>query len=761
MKKKSKKTNHWVVLRHFSLSFLFVLFVPIVMGVISYHNIIDITTEQTVQSNMLIMENSKNTLENSMNAVGEYADTLTRSALFEKVINQSGREDINLMDILDVIKKFPEYHDAGRLVKSYYFYLNRHKILMAPDQAFLDLKKYYGHYFYFDNMHFADLEQFLEAPLTQKQIVNFQSDDMNLQKMSVRVQLLYQIPVFDKGSYTIPGQLLFVLDEEQIKNSLRPAFDLGAGFVYILNEKNESIIQMGREERDLPWIDSSKFDLPRGMLEEKIENEDMVISYLTLEKYDWIYVIGIPKQHLLSQARNSMGDTIAYTFLLTVLCMLLIFAVYCYNQRPLYKIVNELGLTPTPPCEPDVLAKTRNGLWYLSMNISALVSRKEFLERRIAKQQKQLREAFWIQIVSGDFLGHENLAKRMDEYGICIKEKQFRGVYMVFNSNTSVHLDGERYKEIARESLANKKDTLLPGFWADMTHLTLLHLEPFGQDHLDRECFNKICIHISDTYGVDVVFMIGSPTDELRSVHTSFAEARKLMLNQKASSSDVFFVNEYKKRENTGFHYSSEIEAKLLEYAGMGRIREIEKILRQIYKRNFSDIDISFDMRDLLFARMTGTLVCSIWNEDIHLESFNYNEIPNIEFFGMILSTYRQICEKNVLLLAQKQQELKNTVLEYIDTHYCESDLCLKTLSIQFGITGSYISTLIKQWINENFSTYLEKRRIDFANELLSNPALSISEISARIGYESVTSFGRAYKRVTGYSASEGRKRLL
>ena len=70
-------------------------------------------------------------------------------------------------------------------------------------------------------------------------------------------------------------------------------------------------------------------------------------------------------------------------------------------------------------------------------------------------------------------------------------------------------------------------------------------------------------------------------------------------------------------------------------------------------------------------------------------------------------------------------------------------------------MTESYLSTLIKQLVGQNFSSYLEKLRIRRANELLKNHKLSIAEIGQAVGYDNSTSFGRAYKRVTGVSPSQ------
>jgi YesN/AraC family two-component response regulator len=74
-------------------------------------------------------------------------------------------------------------------------------------------------------------------------------------------------------------------------------------------------------------------------------------------------------------------------------------------------------------------------------------------------------------------------------------------------------------------------------------------------------------------------------------------------------------------------------------------------------------------------------------------------------------------------------------------------------------MTESYLSVFIKEWFASNFSTYLELLRIKKANELLDKGERPISGIAQAVGYTSSNSFGRAYKRVMGFSPSAYRKK--
>ena len=55
------------------------------------------------------------------------------------------------------------------------------------------------------------------------------------------------------------------------------------------------------------------------------------------------------------------------------------------------------------------------------------------------------------------------------------------------------------------------------------------------------------------------------------------------------------------------------------------------------------------------------------------------------------------------------------------------------------------------------FYQYLIQKRISFAQELLANHSLSVTEIAFAAGFSSSSAFARAFRQSTGYAPSEFR----
>ncbi|MDO5424094.1 MAG: response regulator [Eubacteriales bacterium] len=94
----------------------------------------------------------------------------------------------------------------------------------------------------------------------------------------------------------------------------------------------------------------------------------------------------------------------------------------------------------------------------------------------------------------------------------------------------------------------------------------------------------------------------------------------------------------------------------------------------------------------------------------------------------------------------------------YIYDH-SDEDLELTELARVFGFSYHYLSSYFNQYAREGFSEYLNKIRVEKACRLLEAEETAISEISHQVGYSDHSYFCRVFKKLTGTTPSEYRKR--
>ncbi len=92
--------------------------------------------------------------------------------------------------------------------------------------------------------------------------------------------------------------------------------------------------------------------------------------------------------------------------------------------------------------------------------------------------------------------------------------------------------------------------------------------------------------------------------------------------------------------------------------------------------------------------------------------------------------------------------------VEYIETHYPEK-ITLKLLAEQVNLSEFYLSTLVKKETGSNIADIINKVRIEESKAILRQSTVSISRLSAMVGYSYSNHFSRVFKQHTGMTPSE------
>jgi len=129
-----------------------------------------------------------------------------------------------------------------------------------------------------------------------------------------------------------------------------------------------------------------------------------------------------------------------------------------------------------------------------------------------------------------------------------------------------------------------------------------------------------------------------------------------------------------------------------------------------------------------------------------------------IELMGMLVRNFEHTAKKleSSYDVAKAKEMLKNT-FSFIDMNYC-SDLDLRQAAEASNLSVSHFSRLFKKATGMTFKSYLSFYRINQAEEMLST-ARSISEIAFECGFNSITSFIRAFKHYKKCTPSTYRKK--
>ncbi len=91
-------------------------------------------------------------------------------------------------------------------------------------------------------------------------------------------------------------------------------------------------------------------------------------------------------------------------------------------------------------------------------------------------------------------------------------------------------------------------------------------------------------------------------------------------------------------------------------------------------------------------------------------------------------------------------------VLEIIETQYSNPEINVNTICGMLGCSRATLNRLFREATGRTPGEYLESHRIVEAGALLRGSDLSVSDISKRCGFQSLNTFCRFFKRISGMS---------
>ena len=206
------------------------------------------------------------------------------------------------------------------------------------------------------------------------------------------------------------------------------------------------------------------------------------------------------------------------------------------------------------------------------------------------------------------------------------------------------------------------------------------------------------------------------------------------------------------------------------------------------FASNANEIDLSW-LKYIIFSIFLLSIVITLYN--IFFNSLTLNAFINLFLLIIILIvSYNSIKQKEIYPLDENQRKeiiqineeeqsgesrrkivpdseleslkLKLKELMKLQKPYLDSELNLIKLSELINMTPHHLSYVINTGFNENFFSFINTYRVEMAKELLVKEKmnkLSMLGIAFESGFNSKTSFNTTFKKITGQTPSDFRKR--
>lgn len=730
----------------FLLSYIMVLVVPLLIATTGFQIAFGIVEENLKVTHINMLQRSADVIENELVDVESVALQIASDNTILEMASKSKGDSNYILPMMDALKNFTlylNYKDIDLLdsSKAYIYLKNTDLVLYEKSYYKPDIFRVYLKNWDID---YEDWRSEME-----------QADSLGTNFRRNGDGFEYVFPFSRQMFGEKQGVIVLRIDGDEVARKME--------FINNLESREKYMVEILDEKGEQLWASHSAEEFPELTFEELessyLEKDGMSIIVAKAEKVDLYYVLVLPVKESLSQL--AALKNIVLLLMIAAIAVGIILALFqaVRKGRPVDEALQALA------SKGEERAKYMN----LGTAVSEIVKKHGDVLQEVEQNKVTLKKNFFDDLLKAEFSTEAQLRSGAEKAGVDIDNQFYQTAFIeLFAENDFITVDVQTMNEIkvlSRMMKNHLREICGNNVWFHKknynSEIAIFAIDNMEEDVVDiirqtKEWVAKEC-HIEITSG------IGGTCNNLLLIWRSMEEARIALENCTRENPVLSYRAELIKRDE--YYFPAIAEEKLEESLRTGQWQETKDILALLEMENCVNRKLhraQFIKLNQKFMEILG----GAWNrEELQEKAFWINEvlmqpeIPEQEYFQRLRQLYRKVCNDNVEKKQEQKSRMVEEIKEYIRVHYCESDMGLAKVGSEFRVSESYLSTLFKEQSGGNFGDFVETLRIEKACELLQDKSITVNEVAEEVGYNSVQSFRRAFKRVKGVSPKEQREK--
>jgi two-component system, response regulator YesN len=389
-------------------------------------------------------------------------------------------------------------------------------------------------------------------------------------------------------------------------------------------------------------------------------------------------------------------------------------------------------------------------------------------EKRIIESLPLLQQKFFQKLIrDGEY--RIDVEKELASLGVQIDGPYFA---VILVKHTSV-LEGEDH--LVKEKITSFTSSLFKDINclvmnADEDEYAILL--SFENDHDSRKgelaqaLFNQLSKQIDDT----VTITHGRAYPNMFEVGKSFLEARLAMdMRHIMGTGRVFSLDETVSKCEQKEDHVHDLVMKLENQIKLGVPDKANETLRDLSRAIVDRKTVALADLKVLALKFSTMLFFEIekWKKE-DTNSFNssdiYKDIMELQTLAEMTDILHRLIEQwSTAMYKKKEKNYYSHVdqaIEYMKGNFHDSSLTLQKVAELIHVSTPYLSNLFKIEKGFNFGDYLLELRMKMAMELLSEGNIKTYEVCEQVGYSNPQYFGICFKKYTGYTPAEFKKKF-
>lgn len=548
-----------------------------------------------------------------------------------------------------------------------------------------------------------------------------------------RDSIFYIINIDESLKPVLPATIWFELDTKALQALFLPEYTEETT-VLILSEDGQRQLLLGKQDEELAarMLSAATFN-DAGMADsgsmKLLRQED---------RHGWTYIMALPQSICTEavDAHNGLYIVIFATALILGIAMVIILV--RMNMRPVHQLTSQLS-----KAEDD----------------------KAQLQREIDAQKPLLSVSYLRKLLSGHVSSQEEFAYMMDTLGLS-GDKHFYVLYAVAHQQEAFPADTMAEYDTLTNLIEKYLTTRYPCYFYTTLDRSFVILVAYDNDELEslndlQQRVMGLHDELVDQHNLWFHAGVGGMRTQPSQLWESYEQARTA--SRYTARHHIFLPYDFIRKDTDNWYYPIEISAKLLHFITSGNREQTSELLALIRKENMEDRTLSVPLMNLLLSDLKNTLFKARFQIPLPKEEEARTRLQQLDerlyaspTFPTLEADALALCD--FFITASSPSDPIPDVEKYLQENYTDPSMCLSKLGEHFNISESYLSHLFKNRTGVNFSSYLERLRMEeAARRLHRSKDCNLSTLYADLGYTNAASFRRAFKKFHGVTPSEMR----
>ena len=738
------------VLYTWSIFFVFLVIIPILVGSFIYFNMTHILDAKIAELNNQVLLSERN---NSDNIIRE-AQRLSMEMGYNQKIQDVGREknfDVARFLSSDIVVELQRAKLTNYAIEDIYVLFPDKDIAANTSTTMIRIQDFLDIYYPYPN----SLTKEMLSKRYQREMRVVDSPAGNGDKLLA----IFQSVSVDANQTEAVAIVFFDLN--------RPGNSGRTGQIYLQSPDRQFTYNIDtKQTANLP-------DYLKNQIIEK-DGEKQFVSSLASDVCDWMGILIVPvkeyRRSLTSIRSVAVACMVAY-------CLVAFICVYFFVKRQ-YSSISRIA-RKVSSFDPRI-SLVGNEYDYIYQVLDKSLHRMHDTDSVIHRRKIIFRQNLFQQLLSGRQSYSLELDDLFSDLDIQLPYANFAVVAFYIENPDGLFGDDvekvENEEDLIEFIFSNIFEELLMqanmiGHVVQMKDILccIVNFEKLQNPAGNLRAINqKASAFILQHFNLTYQASLGKSVENIRDICYSYTQAVDAMqYGITVGEKELIVYEEIENRNTSGYYYPLENELELIGALKRGQIQHAVDIINRLIDENISERQLKGQMLRYFIAELAGTIIKLSAELEIPLEE-NVSDMELLfdsHYSPEIKEAFRSLVERfsEQYYESRKTSEFaqKDEIRRYVEENYTNPELSVAVIAEQFHLHPTYLSKMFKESTGEGMLDYLYGLRISRAKELLKeNRNMKIEEVSQRVGFAHTRAFTRAFVKFEGITPSRYRQNV-